>query len=154
MKKQIFNNTFALKAVMVLALVLSSQMTKAQDAVDTKKEKVGVLTFETTEIDYGKIGQNTDGHRTFKFTNTGDAPIVITNVKGSCGCTVPTAPKEAIMPGQSSEIQVKYDTNRVGPISKTVTVTSNASEPTKILKIKGTVLPPAQATEKPAQIKS
>lgn len=150
MKKQFFKKAFVQKAILVLALTLGSQLTFAQELA--KKEKAGVLTFESTEIDYGSIQQKADGHRTFKFTNTGDAPIVITNVKGSCGCTVPTAPKDPIMPGQSSEIQVKYDTNRVGAFSKTVTVTSNASEPTKLLKIKGTVLK-AEGAENPVPVK-
>ncbi|WP_370480032.1 DUF1573 domain-containing protein [Tamlana flava] len=105
-------------------------------------EKTGVFSFETTEIDYGTIEQNADGERFFKFTNTGDAPIVISNAKGSCGCTVPTYTKNMIAPGEKGEIKVKYATNRIGKFSKTVTLTSNASEPTKILKIKGEVLKP------------
>ena len=66
--------------------------------------------------------------------------MIISNVKGSCGCTVPTKPEEPIMPGETGEIKVKYATNRVGPFSKTVTITSNAYEPTVVLKIKGRVL--------------
>jgi hypothetical protein len=113
----------------------------AQDAAVS--ENAGVLSFETSEIDYGTINQNADGERTFKFTNTGDAPIVITQVKTSCGCTVPSYSKTPILSGESSEIKVKYATNRIGVFKKTITVISNASEPTKILYIKGTVLSPA-----------
>ena len=76
----------------------------------------------------------------FEFTNTGDAELVVTNVKSSCGCTVPKKPEGPIAPGASGSIEVKYDTNRVGPIRKTVTVYSNADEPIKALKIKGEVL--------------
>jgi hypothetical protein len=65
---------------------------------------------------------------------------VVTNVKSSCGCTVPKKPEGPIAPGASGSIEVKYDTNRVGPIRKTVTVYSNADEPIKALKIKGEVL--------------
>jgi hypothetical protein len=98
------------------------------------------MTFESEVIDYGTIAQNADGLRVFKFTNTGNAPLIISNSKGSCGCTVPTWPKQPINPGEKGEIKVKYATNRVGPINKSVTVTSNASTPTKVLRIKGNVL--------------
>lgn len=105
-------------------------------------EKVGKFDFASDEIDYGKIEQHADGLRVFKFTNTGDAPIVISNAKGSCGCTVPTYPKNVIMPGETGEINVKYATDRIGAFTKTVTLTSNASEPSKVLRIKGEVLNP------------
>ncbi len=102
----------------------------------------GILSFTADEIDYGTIQQNADGERTFKFTNTGKAPIVISHVKTSCGCTVPAYDKKPILPGQDSEIKVKYATNRIGAFKKTITVMSNASESNKILRIKGTVLAP------------
>ena len=108
----------------------------------TATEKVGKFSFATDEIDYGKIAQNADGMRVFKFTNTGDAPIVITDAKGSCGCTVPTYSKNVIQPGETGEINVKYATNRIGAFTKTVTLTSNASETSKVLRIKGEVLNP------------
>jgi len=98
-----------------------------------------VMTFEEETIDYGVIEKGADGLRVFKFTNTGDAPLVIEEVKSTCGCTVPKKPTGPIAPGESSTIEVKYDTKRVGPIRKTVSVYSNASEPIKSLKIKGTV---------------
>ena len=98
------------------------------------------ISFKNETVDYGKIVKGSDGVRVFEFTNTGDAELVITNVKSSCGCTVPKKPEKPIAPGASSSIEVKYDTNRVGPIRKTVTVYSNADEPIKALKIKGEVL--------------
>ena len=98
------------------------------------------ISFKNETVDYGKIEKGSDGVRVFEFTNTGDAELVITNVKSSCGCTVPKKPEEPIAPGASGSIEVKYDTNRVGPIRKTVTVYSNADEPIKALKIKGEVL--------------
>lgn len=101
-----------------------------------------VMTFESEEVDYGTIEQNADGVRYFTFTNTGKEPLIISNAKGSCGCTVPTWPKEPIKPGEKSKIQVKYSTDRIGVINKTITISSNASEPSKVLKIKGTVLAP------------
>ena len=93
-------------------------------------------------IDYGRVEKNSDdGVRSFEFTNTGDAPLIITNAQSTCGCTVPSYPKEPIMPGTSGKIQVKYNMG-VGPIRKTITIESNASnyEGGRIpLKIKGEV---------------
>ena len=101
------------------------------------------ITFESETIDYGEVAQNSDGSRVFKFTNTGDAPLVIKNAKSSCGCTVPKKPEGSIAPGKSGEIVVRYDTkNRVGQFRKTITLTTNIeSEPMVALKIKGNVVP-------------
>ncbi len=104
------------------------------------------INFATETIDYGTVEHNADGNREFKFKNTGKSPLIITNCKGSCGCTVPTWPKEPIAPGASASIKVKYATDRVGPFTKTVTVTSNAKTPTRVLKITGKVLPDPNAT--------
>ncbi len=90
--------------------------------------------------DYGTIEQASTGVRFFKFTNTGTAPLLIQNAKGSCGCTVPNWPREPIMPGQNGYIKVKYDTKRVGNFAKYVTLTTNAlSNTTTRLKIMGKV---------------
>lgn len=97
------------------------------------------ISFKETTVDYGTIVKGSDGVREFEFTNTGDAPLIISDVKSSCGCTIPKKPDGPIAPGESSTIEVKYDTNRVGPIRKTITVYSNASEPMVALKIKGDV---------------
>lgn len=98
------------------------------------------ISFKSETVDYGQIAKGSDGVRVFEFTNTGDSELVISDVKSSCGCTVPKKPSGPIAPGESSSIEVKYDTNRIGPIRKTVTVYSNADEPIKALKIKGEVL--------------
>lgn len=105
----------------------------------TAQAQQAKITFKSDTVDYGTIAKGSDGVRVFEFTNTGDAPLIITDVKSSCGCTVPKKPDGPIAPGASSSIEVKYDTNRVGPIRKTITVTSNASEPMVALKIKGEV---------------
>ena len=110
------------------------------------QEKTAKIEFKTIEIDYGTIEKGADGVRTFEFTNSGEAPLIISNVKSSCGCTVPSWPKTPIMPGDSGEIKVKYDTNRVNPIRKTITVTSNADTPTVALKIKGEVVDPSKTS--------
>lgn len=101
--------------------------------------------FKTETIDYGEISKGSDGVRSFEFTNVGDEPLVITDVKSSCGCTVPEKPDGPIAAGETGVIKVKYDTKRVGPIRKTITVYSNADEPVKALKIKGTILAEGQS---------
>ena len=98
------------------------------------------IEFESLEINYGKISKGDNGVRIFKFTNIGSEPLIINKVYSSCGCTIPKKPSSPIGPGQDDEIQVKYDTNRVGPIRKTITVLSNAINSTTIsLKILGNV---------------
>ena len=97
------------------------------------------ITFETEVVDYGTIEKGDNGVREFKFTNTGSSPLYITKVRSSCGCTIPKKPSDSIMPGDDDVIQVKYDTNRVGPIRKTITVNSNAITPVVALQIRGAV---------------
>ena len=100
------------------------------------------IEFDSTTIDYGTIENGSNGERVFSFTNTGNADLIITNVKSSCGCTIPKKPEDPIAPGESSEIVVRYDTNRVGPFRKTITVSTNQeNDPIIALKIKGTVRP-------------
>ena len=111
-------------------------------AASTPKVDGAGMVFVTETIDYGTVAYNSDGRREFVFTNNGNKPLIITNVQSTCGCTVPTYPKEPIAPGAKGVIGVKYDTSRAGqPFSKTVTITSNAAgSPSKVLTIKGTVL--------------
>jgi hypothetical protein len=104
------------------------------------QEQASKIEFKTDTVDYGEIAKGSDGVRVFEFTNTGNAPLVISKVSSSCGCTIPKKPEAPIAPGATGEIQVKYDTNRVGPIRKAITVISNADTPTVILKIKGEVM--------------
>lgn len=113
------------------------------------------IKFESLEINYGKIEKGANGVREFKFTNTGSAPLIITEAKGSCGCTVPTFPKEPIMPGETNVIKVKYDTQRVGAFTKFVTLTTNATSGTSTqLKIFGDVKPePAPTPTNPSGFK-
>ena len=137
-----------MKKILVLALlVLGTVATNAQETSKKGKAATAKVTgagmvFANEVIDYGTITQNAEGKREFVFTNNGTTPLVITNAQGSCGCTVPSSPKEPIAPGAKGVIGVKYATDRVGAFTKTVTVTSNAEgQPTKVLTIKGTVLP-------------
>jgi hypothetical protein len=99
-----------------------------------------MLSVDKEVHDYGTIAQGANGTCEFNVTNTGDAPLIINNCKGSCGCTVPKCDTKPVAPGQSTVITVRYDTKRVGPINKSVTITSNAANsPTKVVRIKGTV---------------
>lgn len=104
------------------------------------QNKVAKIEFKTDVIDYGTIEKGANGVRVFEFTNTGDAPLIISKVSSTCGCTIPKKPEGPIMPGEVGKIEVKYDTNRVMPIRKTITVISNADTPTVALKIKGEVV--------------
>ena len=129
------------KVLTLLFIGLLAQGVLGQTKEEILKDFTGpVFEFETEVIDYGEIEANSDGNRVFNFKNVGKSPLIISQVKGSCGCTVPTKPEEPIMPGETGEIKVKYATNRIGPFSKTVTITSNAYEDTKVLRIKGRVL--------------
>ena len=123
------------KLIAVLFISIVSFGSFAQD-------KLAKIEFKETTIDYGTIEKGADGVRTFEFNNTGDAPLIISKVNSSCGCTVPKKPDGPILPGEMGEIQVKYDTKRVMPIRKTITVLSNAETPTVALKIKGNVINP------------
>lgn len=105
-------------------------------------QSVPQIQFDSDLIDYGEIEKDADGIRVFKFTNTGNAHLVIENVYSSCGCTVPSWTKTSVPPGGSGEIEVKYNTSIVGPIRRTITVYSNAEENPKPIKIKGKVLDP------------
>lgn len=106
------------------------------------QEATAKIQFKSETIDYGEIEKGSNGVRVFEFTNIGNAPLVISDVKSSCGCTIPKKPESPIQPGKTGQIEVKYDTERVGPIRKAITVISNADTPTKVLKIKGTVKGP------------
>lgn len=131
----------ALLMFAVSAFAQTEETTKKAEAQQEQQETVEgpMLKFEATTVDYGEIEQNSDPYRVFKFTNVGSEPVVIKNAKGSCGCTVPDAPKEPILPGETGEIKVRYDTKRVGPFTKTVTLTTNESNPMRTLVIKGKV---------------
>ncbi|TCI94757.1 DUF1573 domain-containing protein [Tenacibaculum sp. M341] len=96
--------------------------------------------FDTEVIDYGKVAHGSEGKRTFEFTNVGEAPLIIKDVKSTCGCTVPSKPEKPIMPGEKGKIEVSYDTKRPGGFSKAITVYSNAKQERKMLKIKGFIV--------------
>ena len=119
------------------------------DAVIQEDKTNSTIDFVSKVVDYGIIEHNSDGARKFVFTNNGTDALLIKNAKGSCGCTVPTWPREAIAPGETKTIGVKYATNRVGKFTKTITLTTNASKKPVILTIKGEVNPPVKEASAP-----
>ena len=126
-----------MKKYFYLILVFSSLQLMSQ-----KGPKIEFKDKDNT-IDYGTVNKEDDnGIRSFEFTNTGDEPLIITNVQSTCGCTVPSKPTEPILPGKTGKIDVKYNMN-TGPIRKTITVESNAinvEEGRVAIKIKGDVI--------------
>ena len=131
--------------LIVMAFVFSAV---AQDANADKPKKVKEpeITFENLVHDYGEIMQGDNGTCEFVFKNTGKADLILTNCRSSCGCTVPEWPKDPIAPGKKGVIKVKYNTNRIGLINKSITVESNAVNNRVVLNIKGNVsAKPAEA---------
>lgn len=112
------------------------------------QEKIAEIQFKETVIDYGIIENGEDGKKIFEFKNTGNAPLVFNRIFSSCGCTIPKKPEKPVLPGESGEIQVNYDTKRTGIFQKAITVKSNAKTPIIILRIKGEVLPEPDETDK------
>ena len=129
--------------ITLLLLSFTSAFLIAQtDMSETAPAKEGgpIMTFEKMDVDYGTIQQHGEPLRVLNFSNTGDEPLVIKNCKGSCGCTVPVWPKEPIMPGESATIEIRYATNRLGKINKTVKVTTNEGDVPHVIRVLGTVL--------------
>lgn len=151
MKKVIFSLAFA--ACFSIGLNAQEKAATTQTVVpgtNATPASQADIKFEKLVHDYGTLKNGGNGDCEFKFTNTGKDPLIISNCSGSCGCTVPSCPKEPILPGKSGVIKVHYDTKRTGPISKTVTVVSNAKSGTITLTIKGTVEAPPQEEQFPA----
>jgi hypothetical protein len=126
-----------MKKILFLAVLLVNAIAFAQTG-----PKI-VFKDKDNTIDYGTVNKVEDSSvRTFEFTNTGDEPLIITNVQSTCGCTVPSKPTEPILPGKTGKIDVKYSMN-MGPIRKTITVESNAVNVDNgrvAIKIKGEVV--------------
>lgn len=104
------------------------------------QENKAEIKFDQKIIDYGVIEYDSDGKRTFKFTNVGEAPLIFNRISSSCGCTVPKRPEKPVEPGEFGEIEVEYDTKRVGVFIKAITINSNAINSNIVLRIKGEVL--------------
>ncbi len=142
-----------MKKILIL-LVLFLGVAGMSYAQDTKTETTDgpLMQLAAEVVDYGTIERGADPLRVVEFTNTGTEPLVIKNARGSCGCTVPTWPKEPIMPGETSKIEIRYDTKRVGNISKTVKVTTNEKENNvHVIRVKGKILRAKKVENVPAK---
>ena len=124
----------------LVAFVFASLAVSAQTTTPAVNPNAPVIKFDKTTHDYGTVEKDGDGTCEFAFKNTGVEPLILSNVQSSCGCTVPEWPKEPILKGKSAVIRVKYDTKRVGPINKTITVISNATNSPVQLRIIGNVV--------------
>ncbi|NHF57877.1 DUF1573 domain-containing protein [Flavobacteriaceae bacterium TP-CH-4] len=109
---------------------------------DEAAKLVPVMTFEKQEHDFGTIDQGTPQETIFAFTNTGNGPLIITDAKSSCGCTVPEYPKnKAIAPGEKGELLVKFNGSGQNQVTKTITITANTEKGSELLRIKAFVNP-------------
>ncbi|GMN07294.1 DUF1573 domain-containing protein [Croceitalea sp. MTPC5] len=119
---------------------------------DEVAKKIPVMSFDKAEHDFGQIVQGTPQETIFTFTNTGDAPLIITDAKSSCGCTVPQYPKNTpIAPGESGEMVVKFNGSGQNQVTKTITVTANTAKGSELLRIKAFVNPKGAAPAGPVK---
>ena len=128
-------------ASLALTFIFGQQLYAQENtsASNTLNPNAPEMTFEKELYDFGTFKQGGNGTYDFKFTNSGREPLIISNARGSCGCTVPSWPKEPVKPNEGSVIKVTYDTQRVGAFTKTVTISSNAKTAEKVITIKGVV---------------
>ncbi len=151
------------KLVLMVAAVATMALTSCNEKAESatidqanltaaaaNKEVAGnfpVMTFQETEFDFGTVDEGTVVEHEYKFTNTGSAPLIVVNAKGSCGCTVPTWSKEPIAPGGEGTMLVKFNTNgKPNAQTKTVTIKANTESGTESIRIKGFVTPKAKAS--------
>ena len=136
---------FALICLFATLAFAANAQTEKTNEVPANGAKIR---FEELEHQYGTIQKGGNGDCEFTFWNDGNEPLILQNVKASCGCTTPSYTQKPVMPGQSGTIKVHYNTNNIGAFSKTVTVTSNAVDNPRVqLRIKGNV---AQDGNQPA----
>lgn len=128
--------------ILLAALFVSASMGLAQNSAKTaeKKKDLPEITFEKTVYDFGTVTQGDETIHEFVFKNTGKAPLVLNNVRASCGCTVPNWSKKPVKQKEKASVKVRYDSNRIGAFTKSITVMSNAKNSPIHLTIKGEVI--------------
>ncbi len=147
--------------IMLMGIAMGATAANAQNVANNNIQKQtsqsGKLVFEKDTYDFGEVTEGPAAQYDFVFSNTGKAPVIISKVVASCGCTTPTWPSKPVSPGTKDKIHVSYNTQgRPGPFVKDVTVFSDAEQATMVVHIKGTVktkpagiaasVPPSSAT--------
>lgn len=128
-------------SVFALGLGLSSFTTSSKSLIsEIEKAAFAVIDWDKKTLDAGQVTKGKPVVLTFKFSNSGDVPLTINNVKPSCGCTVASFPKKPIMPGETAEIKTTYNAANVGKFRKSVVVTSNTDPAKQTLVITGEVI--------------
>jgi len=128
------------KLIGILIIILMATSLQAQNHTKKKSTNGPELTFKSDSHDFGTLYQQSDGSFAFTFVNSGNEPVILSRPRSSCGCTVPSWPKEPLLPGDSSQIKVTYNTHIIGAFNKSVMVYSNAPK-VIVLRIKGKVVP-------------
>ncbi|MFT6338218.1 MAG: hypothetical protein ACI86M_003082 [Saprospiraceae bacterium] len=153
--KKIFLLAFVFAAFSMVAVSQSTEPTTPTPIEDATPDTGGpIMSLESNTVDYGTMKQHGEPLRKVSFTNTGTEPLVIKNARGSCGCTVPTWPKEPVLPGASADIEIRYATNRLGKINKTVKITTNEGGDPHVIKVVGNILKPEDDKSVPASAPS
>ncbi len=153
MKKILFGLTLILSAsVITVSAQAVATSNPSKPATGASAAAASTISFKEPEFthDFGAIPQGTPVSYNFVFTNTGKAPLVLSNAVGSCGCTAAEWPKEAIAPGKTGVVKVTYNAASPNTFDRTVTLSSNATNPSVVLHIKGDVKVPATAAQAPA----
>lgn len=132
--KKILNIVLVVSVVVGLTAAIPASVDNPVSAGSAK------FKWESTTHDFGKIKVKSPVEHKFVFTNTGDTPLVISNVKPSCGCTVTEYTKEPVLPGKQGFVKATYDTKRMGIFNKSIRVTANIEGGTEMLMIKGEVV--------------
>lgn len=139
-----------MRKVFLLTCIVFAAINFAAAQTPATNPNAPKIAFDHDSHDFKTVIEGPKVTHVFKFKNEGKEPLILSNVKASCGCTTPEWPKEPIMPGKTSQITVVYNTqNRVGDFTKTITVESNATEGTKVLTIKGKVIRPEEDNSLP-----
>lgn len=133
-----------LLSILCVCFISAMTLNAQNDSAQSQQADGPVMELESKVVEYGTIEKDSDPYREISFTNTGSEPLIIENAKGSCGCTVPTWPKEPVMPGESSSIKIRYSTNRIGKINKTVQITTNEGGAPHVIRVQGEVLKPTE----------
>ena len=149
---------FSLIAIVSMSLITFSCKEKATEKIenanveaaavrDASANKIAVMSFDKTFHDLGQIAQGTPQQTVFTFTNTGDAPLIITDATSSCGCTIPDYPKNTpIAPGEQGQMVVNFNGSGQNQVTKTINVQANTANGSELLKIQAFVLAPNAAS--------